>query len=51
MNNISMSFALISFVEIVHELVDWEFLSVESTIRGSKLWTAKLFLELVVGFY
>ena len=51
MNNIGVSFAMISSVEIVCELVDWEFLSVESIIRGSKLWKAKLFLELAVGFH
>lgn len=37
MNNIGVSFAMHSLVEIVHELVDWEFLPVESAKRGSLL--------------
>ena len=51
MNNIGLSFAMISSVEIIYELVDWEFLPVVSTITGSKLWKTKLFCELPVGFY
>ena len=37
LNNIGVSFAMISSVEIVHELIDWEFSPVESTKRGSIL--------------
>ena len=51
MNNIGVSFEILSSVEIVHELVDWEFLPVEATIRGSNLWKDKLFHELGAGFY
>ena len=51
MNNIGVSFAMLSLVETVHKLVDWEFLPVESTKRGSILWKAKLCHELEVGFY
>ena len=51
MNNIGVSIIMLSLVEITHELVDWEFLPVESTIRGSKLQKTKLFCELVVGIY
>ena len=36
-NNIGVSFAMLSSVEMVHELVDWEFLPVKSTKRGSIL--------------
>ena len=32
MNNIGLSFAMLSSVEIVHELIDWEFLPVEAMI-------------------
>jgi len=51
LNNIGVSFAMISSVDIVHELIDWKFLPVESTKRGSTLWKSKLFRELDVGFY
>ena len=51
LNNIGVSFAMISSIEIVHELIDWRHLPVESTIRGSILWKSKLFRELDVGFY
>ena len=51
MNNIGVSFAMLSSVEIVCKLVDWEFLPVEFTKRGSILWKAKLCRELEVGFY
>ena len=51
MNNVGLSFAMISSVEIIYELIDWQFLPVESTIAGSKLWKTKLFCELPVGFY
>ena len=51
LNNIGVLFAMISSVEIVCELIDWEFLPVESTKRGSILWKSKLFRELDAGFY
>ena len=51
MNNIGVSFAMISSVEITCKLVDQEFLFVESMIRGSKLQKSKLFCELAVRFY
>ena len=50
-NNIGLSFAILSSVEIVHELIDWKFLREESTIRGRILWKSKLFCDLAVGFY
>ena len=51
MNNISVSFTILSSVEIVHEVVDWEFSPIESRIRGNNLWKSKLFHELVVSFF
>ena len=51
MNNIGVSFSMLCSVDIAHELVDWEYLSVESTKRGGMLWKSKLFRELAVGFY
>ena len=48
MNNIGVSFAMLSSVEIVYELVDWEFLPVESAKRGGTLWKSKLFRELML---
>ena len=51
MNNIGVSFTMLCSVEIVHELIDWKFLPVESTKRGGILWKSKLFRELAVGFY
>ena len=51
MNNIALSFAMLSSVEIVRELIDLEFLSVDTMISRSTVWKSKLFCELVVGFY
>ena len=51
MNNVGVSFAILSLVEIVHELVDLEFLPAESAKRGSIVWKSNLFRELVAGFY
>ena len=51
MNNIGVSFSMLCSVDIAHELVDWEYLSVESAKRGGMLWKSKLFRELAAGFY
>ena len=51
LSNIGVSFAMISLVEIVRELIDWEFLPAESAKRGSVSWKSKLFRELDAGFY
>lgn len=37
MNNIGLSFAMLSSVETAHELIHWEFLPTEAAIRGSIL--------------
>ena len=50
-NNIGRSFAMLSSAEIAYELIDWEFLPVDATISGSKIWKSKLFRELKVSYY
>ena len=51
MSNIGLSFAMLSSVKIVCELIDWQFLPAEAVIQGSVLWKSKLFCDLAVGFY
>ena len=51
MNDIGTSFAMLSSVKKIHDLIDWEFLPVDSTIQGSKIWKTKLFRDLGVGYY
>ena len=51
MNDIGLSFAMLSLVEKAHKLVEWEFLIVEITIREGLEQKSKVFYDLEVGFY
>ena len=51
MNNIGLSFAMLSSIKKIYDLIDWEYLPIDSTIQRSKIWKIKLFHELSVGYY
>ena len=50
MNNIGLSFAMLSSAKIARKLINWEFLPADATISGSSIQKAKLFCEPVIGF-
>ena len=44
-NDIGRSFAMFSSVEIICELIDWEFLTVDAAISGSKYGSLSYFVS------
>ena len=51
MNDFGISFAMLSSVKKINDLIDWEYLPVDSTIQGSTIWKTKLFCDLGMGYY
>ena len=50
-NDIGVSFGMLSSVKSIYKKIDWTILPVDSTKQGSKAWKTKLFRDSPEGYY
>jgi len=50
-NNVGVSFGMLSSVKSIYEEIDWTILPVDSIKQGIKAWKTKLFQDSLEGYY